>query len=100
MFTTAGLTSSMTSANEPGDAWTRAAVFCAIEWSLNVTKDNASTPAPTAPASQPKRVERFHDAVIEILPSNVRDEGDGNGAGVTRDSRVSYGFVMPRRLAE
>ena len=48
----------MTSANEtPTVAGARGAAGCATEWSLMVTNENVNTPAPTAPASQPKRAE-------------------------------------------
>src|SRR5436190_11678144 len=56
MLTTAGLTLSMTSANETAGA---AAVFgaagCAVRPPLTFNTEKARTPAPTAPASQPKR---------------------------------------------
>ena len=58
MFTTAGLTLSMTSANEvPAFAGVRGAAGCAVRPPLKFNTENVSTPAPTAPASQPKRAD-------------------------------------------
>src|SRR5215510_12772583 len=73
MLTTAGLTLSMTSANDTAGA---AAVFgaagCAVAPSVKFNTEKASTPAPTAPASQPKRaVFILHCVVIAALLKSV-----------------------------
>jgi hypothetical protein len=68
MLTTAGLTLSMTSANDTADTGARGAAGWAEDAKLSVTRLKASTVAPTAPASQPTRAEfLFHCSVIATL---------------------------------
>jgi len=71
MFTTAGLTLSMTSANETaGAAGVRGAAGCAVKPLDKFNTENANTPAPAAPASHPKRAP-FDCAVILVLLKSV-----------------------------
>ncbi len=74
MLTTAGLTLSMTSANEvPGFAGACGATGCASKPPLKFNTEKVNTPTPAAPASQPTRAEFLHCSLIAALLKKVVD---------------------------
>src|SRR5688572_29303939 len=96
MLTTAGLTLSMTSANETAAvAGARGAAGCAVRPPVTFMNEKASTPAPTAPATQPTRAEfLLHCSVIASLRKAGFMTGQFSGDALTSISTVPYGFVM------